>query len=150
MNPDLEKILLNPFILNKKEFVQEDFSGSNKRGNRLFTNKQKEECWTRAEKLISRDPDRWRLDAAGNPVLKALKGCNGPLCHEYDHIIPYSKGGETTVSNCQVLQSFANRSKGNKTHHIGDKLKENSLKVVLSEYEMDFVEELVYGNVKKL
>jgi hypothetical protein len=156
MNPDLEKILLNPFFLFKrqdqeikKDFISEDFTNL-KKSTRLFTNKQKDECWKRAQKISGRDPDRWRLDAAGNPVLKALKGCNGPLCHEYDHIIPYSKGGETTIRNCQVLQSFANRSKGNKTHLNGSLLQQNSLKVELKEYDMDLVEELVYGNVKKL
>ncbi len=154
MNPELEKILLNPFLLYKdihlseKEFFEDDFI-ANKRANRLFTSKQKEACWNRAISISGRDPDRWRLDAAGNPVLKALKGCNGPLCHEYDHIIPYSKGGETIIRNCQVLQSFANRAKGNKTHLNGERLKDKSMKVQLKEYDMDLVEELVYGNVKK-
>lgn len=50
--------------------------------------------------MIGRHPDRWRLDALGNPVLKVLKGCEGPFCHEYDHIIPYSKGGKTELYNC--------------------------------------------------
>jgi len=31
--------------------------------------------------MIGRDPNRWRLDAVGNPVLKALKACDGPLCY---------------------------------------------------------------------
>jgi hypothetical protein len=29
-----------------------------------------------------------------------LRGCHGSLCHEYDHIVPFSKGGKTEVSNC--------------------------------------------------
>jgi len=82
--------------------------------------------------------------------MKALKGCSGSLCHEYDHIIPYSKGGETIIRNCQILQSVANRSKGNKTDIDTIKLQKSSIKVKLSEYEMDLVEELIYGNVKKL
>lgn len=68
----------------------------------------------KAQLMIGRNPERWRLDAVGNPVFKYLKGCEGPLCHEYDHIIPFSKGGKTVVENCQVLQTTVNRFKSNK------------------------------------
>lgn len=166
MNSDLEKMLSQPlfFTLSQKtlnasstnnksqsstEYFEDDFL-ANKRANRLFTNKQKDQCWNRATLINGRHPDRWRLDAAGNPVVKALKGCSGSLCHEYDHIVPYSKGGETIIRNCQVLQSFANRVKGSRTDLSRDKLQQHSIKVKLSEYEMDLVEEMIYGNVKKL
>ena len=65
--------------------------------------------------MMGRDPERWRLDAMGNPVLKALRGCMGPLCHEYDHVLPFSKGGKTDVINCQILQTTLNRVKSNRT-----------------------------------
>lgn len=166
MNSDLEKMLSQPlfFTLSQKtanasspnnksqsstEYFEDDFL-ANKRANRLFTNKQKDQCWNRATLINGRHPDRWRLDAAGNPVVKALKGCSGSLCHQYDHIVPYSKGGETIIRNCQVLQSFANRVKGSRTDLSRDKLQQHSIKVKLSEYEMDLVEEMIYGNVKKL
>lgn len=42
-----------------------------------------------------------------------MRGCDGCLCHEYDHIIPFSKGGHTEVNNCQLLQTRVNRYKGN-------------------------------------
>ena len=64
--------------------------------------------------MIGRSPNRWKLDAFGNPVLKALKGCFGPLCHEYDHITPYSKGGKTEVENCQILQTTLNKVKSDR------------------------------------
>ncbi|KAK3042708.1 hypothetical protein RJ639_000766 [Escallonia herrerae] len=35
------------------------------------------------------------------------------LCFEYDHIIPYSKGGESVAGNCQILQTRVNRYKSN-------------------------------------
>lgn len=41
-----------------------------------------------------------------------LRGCEGCACHEYDHIVPYSRGGPTSVENCQVLQTRVNRHKG--------------------------------------
>ena len=71
--------------------------------HRIFTRHQKELCWNQHRIIKGRDPDRWRFDPIGNPVLKALRGCHGALCHEYDHIVPFSKGGKTTVENCQIL-----------------------------------------------
>ena len=68
--------------------------------HRIFTKHQKELCWQNSGIITGRDPDRWRFDPIGNPVLKALRGCHGALCHEYDHIVPFSKGGKTTVANC--------------------------------------------------
>ena len=100
-----------------------------------------------ANKVKNRDSNRWRYDAAGNIVLKPLNGCRGPICYEYDHIIPFSKSGETIVRNCQILQSYANNKKGNKFIVDTQKLKDISLKVNLSDYEMDFIEELIFGNV---
>lgn len=76
------------------------FIEDEKANNRLFTKQQKELCWQQAMMIPSRDPHRWRLDPAGNPVVYTLRGCHGSLCHEYDHIIPFSKGGKTTVANC--------------------------------------------------
>ena len=49
--------------------------------------------------MPGRHPNRWRLDSFGMPVCKALRGYRGFMCFEYDHIFPYSKGGETSVIN---------------------------------------------------
>eukprot|EP00829_Urostomides_striatus_P000154 TRINITY_DN10106_c0_g1_i1.p3 TRINITY_DN10106_c0_g1~~TRINITY_DN10106_c0_g1_i1.p3 ORF type:complete len:104 (+),score=51.50 TRINITY_DN10106_c0_g1_i1:30-314(+) len=42
---------------------------------RIFLQWQKEQCWQKAMPISGRDPDRWRFDAVGNPVLNALRGC---------------------------------------------------------------------------
>jgi HNH endonuclease. len=76
--------------------------------------------------MIGRHPDRWRLDAVGNPVFRFLKGCQGPVCHEYDHIIPWSKGGKTVIENCQILQTKVNFYKSNKVDVTYDDLKKVS------------------------
>ena len=111
--------------------------------------------------MIGRHPDRWRLDAVGNPVFKVLKGCNGPLCHEYDHIVPFSKGGKTVPENCQILQSSVNLFKSNKldvTHEDlmnaspRHRFSSNSFQTMtftfFLEVELDGVEVAAYGNVK--
>lgn len=115
---------------------------------RIFTIEQKKECWNNAKVIEGRDPKRWRYDAVGNPVLNQLRGCFGPLCHEYDHINPFSKGGKTTIENCQILQTRANRFKSNKSPSEQE-LKENSLNEHLSNREMDLIELVIYGDVKK-
>ena len=87
-----------PFDSKTKKLLHEE-----EQNNRLFTKNQKEICWKNAAVISGRHPERWRFDAIGNPVLSSLRGCFGALCHEYDHIVPFSKGGQTVVSNCQVL-----------------------------------------------
>ena len=57
-------------------------------------------CWNNSVNIPGRDPKRWKYDPIGNPVIYALRGCHGALCHEYDHIVPYSKGGKTILENC--------------------------------------------------
>lgn len=58
---------------------------------RSFPYSVKQQCWAKAEKVKGRDPDRWRRDPLGNMVFRKLVGCPGCLCHDYDHIVPYSK-----------------------------------------------------------
>lgn len=58
---------------------------------RSFPYSVKQQCWEKAEKVRGRDPDRWRRDALGNIVFRKLVGCPGCLCHDYDHIVPFSK-----------------------------------------------------------
>ncbi|KAG0564528.1 hypothetical protein KC19_8G117900 [Ceratodon purpureus] len=55
-----------------------------------------------------------------NTLCRRLTRCEGCLCHEYDHIA----GGETAVSNCQILQSRVNKS--NKSLLVSNDLKRYS------------------------
>ncbi|KAJ0680465.1 hypothetical protein HanPI659440_Chr16g0624471 [Helianthus annuus] len=84
------------------QFVTEDdeltyfrdltISPSDKFSNpRSFPYAVKQQCWEKAEKIKGRDPDRWRRDPLGNTIFRKLVGCPGCLCHDYDHIVPYSK-----------------------------------------------------------
>ena len=96
-----------------------------------------------------RDPKRWRLDPVGNPVFYTLRGCQGALCHEYDHIVPFSKGGKTSVTNCQILQTKVNKFKSNKVGISMDELKQSSKPVRLSHKDMDLIEYSIMGSVNR-
>lgn len=156
MNPHLESLLSNTFFtINKqneeyhqRQLFDDDFKPLEYASKRIFTAKQKEDCWKLSEIIPGRDPNRWRYDAIGNPVLKQLKGCGGPLCHEYDHILPFSKGGETKLNNCQILQTKVNREKSNKINLTDEEMRKSSIRVKLSDLEMDYIEKMVYGNVR--
>lgn len=116
---------------------------------RSFPYSVKQQCWDKAEKVKGRDPDRWRRDALGNTLFRKLVGCPGCLCHDYDHIIPYSKGGKSTLENCQVLQATVNRSKGNRTEISKADLIQKSSYCRVSGRDMDLLELSAYGNVRR-
>lgn len=89
------------FVLERELLTEEEnatffkdvqISSSDSSANpRSFPYSVKQQCWEKAEKVKGRDPDRWRRDALGNIVFRKLVGCPGCLCHDYDHILPYSK-----------------------------------------------------------
>ena len=121
------------------------FINDEKANNRIFTKAQKDICWNNAPAIPGRDPTRWRIDAVGNPVLYLLRGCHGSLCHEYDHIVPYSKGGKTEVANCQILQTGVNRFKSNKQPSI-EEMRRSSRVMRLSSEQMNMMEYAIYGD----
>ncbi|CAA0384836.1 HNH endonuclease [Arabidopsis thaliana x Arabidopsis arenosa] len=116
---------------------------------RSFPYSVKQQCWEKAEKIKGRDPERWRRDHLGNIVFRKLVGCPGCLCHDYDHIVPYSKGGKSTLENCQVLQAKVNRSKGNKTDISRSELIQRSSYCRVAGRDMDLIELTAYGNVQR-
>ena len=120
-----------------------------KANNRMFTKTHNEVCWKQATPIPGRDPERWRLDAVGNPVVFTLRGCHGTVCHEYDHIVPFSKGGKTVVANCQILQTSVNRFKSNKMNLSLEELRRSSKPLKLSTRDMDLLEYAIYGEVHR-
>ncbi|XP_074316963.1 uncharacterized protein LOC141653183 isoform X1 [Silene latifolia] len=116
---------------------------------RSFPYNVKQQCWEKADKIKGRDPDRWRRDPLGNTIFRKLVGCPGCLCHDYDHILPYSKGGKSTLDNCQVLQATVNRSKGNRTDISRADLIRRSSYCRVSGRDMDLLELSAYGNVRR-
>ncbi|PKA59864.1 hypothetical protein AXF42_Ash015922 [Apostasia shenzhenica] len=114
---------------------------------RFFDSKAKIECWQKADVVPGRDPERWRRDIAGNVVCKRFFNCHGCLCFEYDHIVPYSKGGESTADNCQILQTRVNRLKSSKEWLDREKLEGFSCDIKFTDQELDIIEMAVYGDV---
>ncbi|KAJ0973759.1 hypothetical protein J5N97_015724 [Dioscorea zingiberensis] len=114
---------------------------------RFFDAKAKALCWQRAEVMPGRHPERWRKDSAGNVVCKRFWNCHGCLCYEYDHIVPYSKGGESTAENCQILQTRVNRYKSDKEWVDKKELEGFSCDVKFTDKELDIIEMAVYGDV---
>mmetsp|Transcript_258 Transcript_258/g.642 ORF Transcript_258/g.642 Transcript_258/m.642 type:complete len:168 (-) Transcript_258:316-819(-) len=115
-----------------------------------FSRQTKDLCWSVGKQVKGRDPKRWRFDAAGNLLCRGLRNCQGPLCVEFDHIHPISKGGTGDLSNCQILQSRANKSKGNKLPPPrGQELRRISDLTWrdLSNEDLDAIELAVYGDV---
>ncbi|XP_071696227.1 uncharacterized protein [Rutidosis leptorrhynchoides] len=114
---------------------------------RFFDHMTKKLCWSKAEIVPGRHPERWRKDAAGNIVCKRFCNCQGCLCFEYDHIIPFSKGGESVVDNCQILQTRVNRFKSDKDQIDKTILHGYSCDINFSDKELDIIEMAVYGDV---
>ena len=78
-----------------------------------------------------------------------LKSCYGQYCHEYDHVQPFAKGGDTSIDNCQVLQTKLNRVKSSRDDVTFAELRNLCAKNVINEFEMDAIEKAVYSDVKK-
>ncbi|CAN6479270.1 unnamed protein product [Victoria cruziana] len=116
---------------------------------RSFPYSVKQQCWEKAEKVRGRDSERWRRDPLGNLVFRKLVGCPGCLCYDFDHILPFSKGGRSSLENCQVLQASVNRAKGDRIEISKADLIQKSAYCRLSEHDMDIVELTSYGNVRR-
>lgn len=116
---------------------------------RFFDWQQKEECWKKAPIMLGRDPDRWRLDALGNPVCKFLKGCMGQFCYTYDHIVPFSKGGESEQSNCQLLNTQLNILKSNVMEVSHTNLKSRLSQISYTDDDLDQMERFIFGDVQR-
>lgn len=65
----------------------------------------------------------WRYQKAIKKMLINSKGAICGICGKpienmkqctLDHIIPISKGGQTTIENCQLAHSWCNKRKGSK------------------------------------
>jgi len=135
--------------MDKEDDLSETIQESAKHRKRYFTFKQREACWLQAASVPGRDPTRWRLDNAGNVLFKKFIGCQGCLCYEFDHIVPYTKGGDTEVENCQILQTRVNRAKSDKTEFTQEHMRNASCRITYSERELDLIELSVFGNVNR-
>ena len=155
---DINKDKKNKYLkYTNKSLINNTTNSSN--SLRIFPFDVKEKCWNNSPIISNRDPNRWRLDALGNPVMKPLRGLQGIFCHEYDHIFPYSLGGTSTLDNCQILQTNINRKKGNQFYsnneliNFKQKIPDSLRKIGINKIDnnvLDIAEELVYGNINRI
>ncbi|CAI5516537.1 unnamed protein product [Closterium sp. Naga37s-1] len=134
-----------------------------RRERRTFSKSAREECWKQAAMVEGRSGERcapgkagrgvvgadgmWRRDVLGNVVFRPLLGCTGPLCFDFDHIVPFAKGGTSDVHNCQVLQVAANRAKGSA---VSDSWRQDAQPLATHQpscEDMDVLELAAYGDM---
>ncbi|KAL4444386.1 hypothetical protein ABPG74_016679 [Tetrahymena malaccensis] len=142
-NPQKQEINTNPIDQSIQQvFSQNDDDDIKKaiekqKQPRCFTKSMKDQCWNNATIFIGRHPDRWRLDAVGNPVLRGLTSCLGPLCHEYDHIVPFSKGGKTEIKFDSIERAvYGDILKVDAEQQVKEASKQ-SLKILYAQKEID-------------
>lgn len=92
------------------------FIGVEKDKRRTFSKKQAIQIWNNSGIDPDFDSNVFRLDLFGNLVAKGIKYIkNSPSCkfaYDLEHIVSYSKNGMTDIGNGALLNSGANRSKG--------------------------------------
>jgi 5-methylcytosine-specific restriction endonuclease McrA len=67
----------------------------------------KDQVWKRCQGMCQAN---WRTDSSLDKNTGDICGSNENL--EFDHIVPYSRGGKTTYRNLQLLCQRHNRIKG--------------------------------------
>lgn len=71
-------------------------------------------AWEQAQALRGKNPSLYRRDEEGNVIYKPAYGTEGDMGWEIDHRHPVEKGGTDHRRNLRVLQTAANREKGDK------------------------------------
>jgi 5-methylcytosine-specific restriction endonuclease McrA len=80
----------------------------------MASQKQKEIAWDKADPILGKNPNLWRLDPYGHTIYKPAYGKEGDQGWQVDHKHPKSKGGTDNPRNLQALQTEENRKKGGK------------------------------------
>lgn len=115
INSEVEELLIDEAVQNRKnvwEFVLGGSSDTKLLTVRVFEDITKRKAWTRqtteAEQTgISNCPDCAIGAAANSSKIWQLDEM------EADHVLAWSKGGKTSIENCQMLCSRHNKAKGN-------------------------------------
>ena len=71
-------------------------------------------AWNQTKTIRGKNPNLYRRDEEGNQIYKPSYGTDGEQGWEIDHRRPTAKGGTGSRRNLRVLQTNANREKGDK------------------------------------
>ena len=69
-------------------------------------------AWEQAKPIRGKNENLYRRDELGHEIYKPAFGADGDKSWEIDHRKPVSKGGTDHRRNLRVLQTKANREKG--------------------------------------
>jgi hypothetical protein len=110
----------------------EKYKGEEKDPRRKFTKAQEKYIWENSNNHLEFDPEFFKKDLFGCLVVKGIKYSNNEnesqkkFAYDLEHIVSHSNCGKTTVGNCALLVSGANRSKGkdecfsiNRNYYVG-------------------------------
>jgi hypothetical protein len=96
--------------------IVKNFVGIEKDQRRTFSKRQGDQIWERSMVHPDFDLDFFRIDLFGCIVAKNIKYSKSSPSHKFaydlEHIVSYSNNGMTIVENGALLNSGANRSKG--------------------------------------
>ncbi len=73
---------------------------------------KKDTVWSKAQKIRSKDPEKYRKDPYGNTMYYSSYGKDSGMGWEIDHIKPKALGGSDATRNLQALKTRVNREKG--------------------------------------
>lgn len=78
-----------------------------------FSEKQKQDAWSKAKVVEGYDENKYRQDSAGAWMQRDLYGQEVDYGWEVDHMFPESLGGDKNPANLQSLHWNNNRTKSN-------------------------------------
>jgi hypothetical protein len=116
MAVDVEKLMADEYVTNRKGIFEYVLGGSTERKHlavRVFDEKTKKVAYAKQTQAAqSKGKSNCPLCAAGENANKAR--IYKPDEMDADHVSAWSKGGDSSVQNCEMLCATHNRTKGNK------------------------------------
>lgn len=116
MSADVEKLMADEYVTNRKGIFEYVLGGSTEKrllAVRVFDEKTKKFAYNKQTQAVKgKNKSNCPLCAVGNNANKARIYDLDEM--DADHVSAWSKGGDSSAKNCQMLCSTHNRAKGNR------------------------------------